>query len=161
MISYVSKDVTYLKEKKMFQNRGKAFQNQQNMFLIVPFRNDQERIPKITEWVLDRSILERFLFLKKRALIFWNAFLSVFFWKIFHWDIPKYDKNLQAHFSIDTYTSQYSTNNALLNLYNYSFKIQTECGTCKSQNCNYLKDKLIENRKFLKWIYCLSIFIMI
>ena len=72
MINYVSKDVTYLKEEKTFQNRGKAFQNQQNMFSIVPFRNDQERVPKTTECVLDRSILERFplflerfLFLKK------------------------------------------------------------------------------------------------
>ena len=42
------------------------------MFLIIPFRNDQERVPKVTECVLDRSILERFplflehfLFLKK------------------------------------------------------------------------------------------------
>ena len=65
MINYVSKDVTYLKEEKTFQNRGKVFQNQQNMFLIVPFRNHQERVPKVTECVLDRSILERFLFLKK------------------------------------------------------------------------------------------------
>ena len=45
MINYVSKDEAYLKEEKMFQNRGKAFQNQQNMFLIVPFRNEQERVP--------------------------------------------------------------------------------------------------------------------
>ena len=68
MINYVSKDGTYLKEEKTLQNRGKAFQNQQNMFLIVPFRNDQERVPKVTECVLDRSILERFLFLKKKEL---------------------------------------------------------------------------------------------
>ena len=62
----MSKDVTYLKEEKMFQTREKAFQNQQNMFLIVPFRNDQERVPKVTECVLDRSILERFpLFLER------------------------------------------------------------------------------------------------
>ena len=72
MINYVSKDVKYLKEEKTFQNRGKAFQSQQNMFLIVPFRNDQERVPKVTECVQDRSILEcfplflkRFLFLKE------------------------------------------------------------------------------------------------
>ena len=72
MINYVSKDGTYLKEEKTFQNRRKAFQNQENIFLIVPFRNDQERVPKVTECVLDRSILERFplflerfLFLKK------------------------------------------------------------------------------------------------
>ena len=65
MINYVSKDGTYLKEEKTFQNRGKAFQNQQNMFLIVTFRSDQERVPKITECVLHRSILECFLFLKK------------------------------------------------------------------------------------------------
>ena len=65
MINYVSKDVTYLKEEKTFQNRGKAFQNQQNMFLIIPFWNDQERVPKVTECVLDCSILERFpLFLE-------------------------------------------------------------------------------------------------
>ena len=62
MINYVSKDVTYLKEEKAFQNRGKVFQNQQNIFLIVPFRNDQERVPKITECALDRSILEWFPF---------------------------------------------------------------------------------------------------
>ena len=62
MINYVSKDVTYLKEEKTFQNRGKAFQNQQNIFLIVPFWNDQERVPKIKECALDRSILERFPF---------------------------------------------------------------------------------------------------
>ena len=72
MINYMSKDVTYLKEEKTFQNRGTMFQNQQNMFLIVPFRNDQERVPKVIECVLDRFILERFplflerfLFLKK------------------------------------------------------------------------------------------------
>ena len=65
MINYVSKDVTYLKEEKTFQNTGKAFQNQQNMFLIVPFRNGQEFVPKVTECALDRSILERFLFLEK------------------------------------------------------------------------------------------------
>ena len=72
MINCVSKHVTYLKEEKTFQNKGKAFQNQQNMFLIVPFWNDQERVPKVTECILDRSILERlplllerFLFLKK------------------------------------------------------------------------------------------------
>ena len=62
MINYVSKNVTYLKEENTFQNRGKAFQNQKNMFLIVSFRNDQERISKITECALDRSILERFPF---------------------------------------------------------------------------------------------------
>ena len=62
MINYVSKDVTYLNEERTFQNRGKAFQNQQNIFLIVPFRNDQERVPKVTECVLDRSISERFPF---------------------------------------------------------------------------------------------------
>ena len=28
---------------------------------------------------------ETFSFLKKRALIFWNAFLNGFFWKNFHW----------------------------------------------------------------------------
>ena len=69
MINYVSKDVTYLKEEKTFQNIEKAFQNQQNIFLIVPFRNDQERVPKITERALDRSILERFPF-------FENTFFS-------------------------------------------------------------------------------------
>ena len=81
-----SKDVTYLKEEKTFQNRGKVFQNQQNMFFIVPFRNDQERVPKVTECIVDRSILERFLLflkrfllLKRRALILWNAFSRVFF----------------------------------------------------------------------------------
>ena len=66
MINYVSKYETYLKEENTLQNRGKAFQNQQNMFLIIPFRNDQERVPKVTECVLDRSVLERFpLFLKR------------------------------------------------------------------------------------------------
>ena len=64
MINYVSKDVSYLKEEKTFQNIGKAFQNQQHMSLIVPFRNDQERVPKVAECVLDRSVLKRFLFLK-------------------------------------------------------------------------------------------------
>ena len=62
MINYVSKDVTYLKEEKTYQNRGKAFRNQQNIFLIVSFRNDQERVAKITECALDHSILERFPF---------------------------------------------------------------------------------------------------
>ena len=73
MINYVSKDGTYLKEEKTFQNRWTAFQNQQNMFLIAPYRNDQERASKVTEYILDRSILElfslfleRFLFLKKQ-----------------------------------------------------------------------------------------------
>ena len=65
MINYVFKDGTYLKEDKTFQNRWKTFQNQQSMFLIVPFRNDLERVSKVTERVLDRSIWERFLFLKK------------------------------------------------------------------------------------------------
>ena len=85
MINYVSKDVTYLQEEKTYQNRGKAFQNQQNIFLIVSFRNDQERVAKITERVLDRSILERFpffentFFLKKHFLIFRNAFSTGIF----------------------------------------------------------------------------------
>ena len=64
------------------------------MFLIIPFRNDQERVPKVTECVPDRFILERFplflesfLFLKKEALIFWNAFLSLFFGKFFIGDL--------------------------------------------------------------------------
>ena len=91
MINYMSKDVTYLKEEKTFQNRGKAFQNQKNMFLVVLFGNNQERVPKVTECVLDRSILERFplfwerfLFLKKeKALILWKVFLSIFFGKFF------------------------------------------------------------------------------
>ena len=66
MINYVSKDATYLKEEKTFQNRGKAFQNQQNIFLIIPFQNDQEHVSKVTECILDRSILERFsLFLAR------------------------------------------------------------------------------------------------
>ena len=66
MINYVSKGVTYLKEEKTFQNRGKTFQNQQNIFLIISFRNDQERVSMITECVLSRSILERFpLFLER------------------------------------------------------------------------------------------------
>ena len=67
MINYVSKVVTYLKEEKTFQNRGKAFQNQQNIFLIVPFRNNQERVPKTTECVLDRSTLERFPFFENTS----------------------------------------------------------------------------------------------
>ena len=83
MINYVSKDVAYLKEEKTFQNRGKAFQNQQNMFLIVSFQNDQKRVPKVTECVLDRSILkrfplflERFLFLKKKSFNFLERVLK-------------------------------------------------------------------------------------
>ena len=70
MINYVSKDVTYLKEEKTFQNRGKAFQNQQNIFLIVPFRNDQERVPKIRECILGRFILERFPFFENTFTFF-------------------------------------------------------------------------------------------
>ena len=62
MINYVSKDGTYLKEEKTVQNRRKAFQNRQNMFLIVSFRNDQEHVSKVTECLLDRSISERFPF---------------------------------------------------------------------------------------------------
>ena len=70
MINYVSKDVTYLKEEKKFQNREKVFQNQQNIFLIIPFRNDQERVLKVTECVLDRSIWERFPLFLERCLSF-------------------------------------------------------------------------------------------
>ena len=91
MINHVSKDVTYFKKEKTFQNRGKAFQNQQNMFLIIPFRNDQKRVPKSNK-MRSRSfhfgmlsiIFGAFCFLRKRVLIFCNALLSVlFFGKFF------------------------------------------------------------------------------
>ena len=82
MINYMLKGASYFKEEKMFQNRWKTFQNEQNMFSIV---NDQERVPEVMKCVLDRStfehpplLLEHFLFLKQGALIFWNAFLDVF-----------------------------------------------------------------------------------
>ena len=96
MINYVSKDGTYLKEEKTFQHRGKAFQNQQNTFLIVPFRNDQERVPRVTECVLRRSTLERFplflecfLFLKKKSFNVLERVLKRFFLENFHWaDLP-------------------------------------------------------------------------
>ena len=74
MINCVSKDVTYLKEEKTSQNIGKAFQNQQNIFLIVPFRNDQERVPKVTQCALDRSTLERFPFFENTFFVLKKIF---------------------------------------------------------------------------------------
>ena len=79
MINDVSKHRTYFKEEKTLQNREKAFENQQNMFFIVRFRKEQERLPKVREYVRDRSnFWEGFLFLKKELSIFCKAFLSVF-----------------------------------------------------------------------------------
>ena len=83
MINYVSKDGTYFKEEKTFQNRGKPFQNQQNIFLIVRFRNDQGPVSKVRGCVRDRPIFERFLFLKKTFHFLERVLKRILFWKIF------------------------------------------------------------------------------
>ena len=79
-----------------------------------------ESVSKSAESILDHSILERFplflehfIFLKKRVLIFWNAFLSICFWKIFHWEgARKFPMNSESD---SRYTTEPSYN-CLFNL---------------------------------------------